>query len=335
MKKDPTGKKPDFHYYSVAAAALWLAAKVEENCRKMKDLVVACVRIAQKNPDKVVDEQDKEFWRWRDTILALEDRLLEGLCFDLSIEPPYLVLYDFMKKLGKAEDKVFRNAAWAFLNDSLMTPICLLHYPKVIAAAAIYAAARSPAVKFERDEPDGKPWWTSLGVDVRDIKKACNFMAGVYENAPLKDGAAEGMYARTPEDGHGESESRTALARSTRESSIASAAGSDMSKKRPISVNDVPWSGEDERTAKRKKLQEGLHEAINEGSAEKVEEYQAAKSSRTDTNGSRPNGSGINLDGVPPEAGPEIKDKTPVPVPEYNGPVSPDLGGSEEGELEE
>ena len=46
-----------FHYYSMAATCLFLAYKVEECVRKMRELVVACVRVAQKDPHKMVDEQ--------------------------------------------------------------------------------------------------------------------------------------------------------------------------------------------------------------------------------------------------------------------------------------
>ena len=47
-EKPPNGgtPRPPMHYYSVAATSLFLATKVEENCRKMKELVIACVREA-------------------------------------------------------------------------------------------------------------------------------------------------------------------------------------------------------------------------------------------------------------------------------------------------
>ena len=82
-QKMQTEKSPGLHHYSAAATALFLATKVEENCRKMRELVVACCRVAQKQPNLVVDEQNKEYWKWRDTILHNEDVLLEALCFDL------------------------------------------------------------------------------------------------------------------------------------------------------------------------------------------------------------------------------------------------------------
>ena len=206
------------HYYSVAAACLFLASKVEENCRKMKDLVVACVRVAQKSPSKEVDDQDKEFWRWRDTILALEDILLEALCFDLMLESPYTTLYNLLIQFRLEEHKGLRNAAWTFVNDSCLTPLCLLYPPHTIAASAIYCAARHCDVRLLDDEY-GRPWWEGAGVDLVDMRRACNFIADLYEGVPGKGGVEkdkdgkEGenggrMYEHTPEEGD-EREART------------------------------------------------------------------------------------------------------------------------------
>ncbi|MCJ1361023.1 hypothetical protein MMC16_000119 [Acarospora aff. strigata] len=192
--------RPGLHYYAIAATSLFLATKVEENCRKMRELVIACCRIAQKNPNLVIDEQSKEYWRWRDTILHNEDVLLEALCFDLSLEPPYNTLFDFLVYFGEGNNRKLRNAAWAFVNDSNLTMLCLLFTSRTVAAAAIYAAAKHCGVSFP-DDPQGRPWWDILGVKLRSVRKACNYMAGVYENSPLKNGDGGGMYQRTPEDG--------------------------------------------------------------------------------------------------------------------------------------
>ena len=192
--------RPGFHYYSMAATSLFLATKVEENCRKMKELVVACVRVAQKDPNKVVDEQDTEFWRWKDNILHNEDLLLEAICFDLNLDPPYRALFDFLVYFGEENNKRLRNAAWAFVNDSYLTMLCLLFSSKTIAASALYAAAKHCAVGFPDDE-SGRAWWNVLGVDLKSIRKVCNTMADMYENAPSKGTRDGGIYERTPEDG--------------------------------------------------------------------------------------------------------------------------------------
>lgn len=191
-----------YHYYSMAATCLFLAYKVEECVRKMRELVVACVRVAQKDPHKTVDEQDKEYWRWRDNILQYEDLLLEAICFDLSLEPPYKTLFDLLVQFEQGENKKLRNAAWAFVNDSCLTTLCLLFPSRTIAASALYAAAKFCDVAFP-DDARGRPWWEVNDVDVGSIRRACNYMASIYENGPAKNAGKEvGMYERTPEDGN-------------------------------------------------------------------------------------------------------------------------------------
>lgn len=190
----------NYHYYSMAATCLFLAYKVEECVRKMRELVVACVRVAQKDPHKNVDEQDKEYWRWRDNILQYEDLLLEAICFDLSLEPPYKTLFDLLMLFEQGDNKRLRNAAWAFVNDSCLTTLCLLFPSRTIAASALYAAAKHCNVAFP-DDPSGRPWWDVIAVDLGSIRRACNYMASVYENGPAKAVKESGMYERTPEDG--------------------------------------------------------------------------------------------------------------------------------------
>ncbi|EXJ82949.1 hypothetical protein A1O3_06766 [Capronia epimyces CBS 606.96] len=187
--------KPGLHHYSVAATALFLATKVEENYRKMKELVVACCRVAQKNPNLVVDEQSKEYWKWRDTILHNEDLLLEALCFDLQLEQPYRILFDFLRFYGVQENKPMRNASWAFLNDSLVTTMSLQLTPISIAGSALYLGIKLAGVTLPDDER-GRPWWEQLGVDLQDIQKGCNLMAEVYENPTLPRQGQKDAYTK-------------------------------------------------------------------------------------------------------------------------------------------
>ncbi len=292
--------RPGLHYYAIAATSLFLATKVEENCRKMRELVIACCRVAQKNSNLVIDEQSKEYWRWRDTILHNEDVLLEALCFDLSLEPPYNILFEFLMYFGEGNNKKLRNAAWAFVNDSNLTMLCLLFTSRTIAAAALYAAAKHCGISFP-DDASGRPWWDVLGVELKNVKKACNYMAGVYENSPLKGGDGGGMYERTPEDGD-EMFAKTrrmaesaelspiqdAKSPSLRASSIAGSepgAGkrprneekpengangvSSMARDEGQRSNDIPWGGEtrEERDAKRQRT-----EVDEDGHKSKAEE---------------------------------------------------------------
>ncbi|KAF9889137.1 hypothetical protein FE257_007626 [Aspergillus nanangensis] len=177
--------RPGMHPYPIAATSLFLATKVEENVRRMRELVVACCRVAQKQPNLVVDEQSKEFWKWRDTILHHEDTLLEALCFDLQLEQPYRILYDFICFFSANENKPLRNAAWAFVNDSTFTVLSLQFTARTIAAAALYAAARHCDVAFP-DDGSGRPWWEQIDVDLVEVRRACTRMAQLYENNAMQ-----------------------------------------------------------------------------------------------------------------------------------------------------
>ncbi|KAL8912587.1 MAG: hypothetical protein Q9171_002451 [Xanthocarpia ochracea] len=192
--------RPAFHYYSMAATSIFLATKIEEDCRKMKELVIACVRVAQKDPRKLVDEQDKEYWRWKDNILHNEDVLLEALCFDLTLEPPYKILFDYLNYFGENENRRLRNSAWAFINDSCMTTLCLQFSSRTIAASALYAAAKHCHTDINDDE-HGRPWWEVIGMHLKTIKRACNALAAVYEHVQVKNGRDVSIHERTPEDG--------------------------------------------------------------------------------------------------------------------------------------
>ncbi|KAK4942072.1 hypothetical protein LTR10_018108 [Elasticomyces elasticus] len=187
--------KPGLHHYSVAATALFLATKVEENYRKMRELVVACCRVAQKQPNLVVDEQSKEYWKWRDTILHNEDLLLEALCFDLQLEQPYRILLDFLRVYGVQENKQLRNTSWAFLNDSLVTTMCLQLSPSAIASSALYMGLKFAEITLPDDET-GRPWWEQLSVDMSEIQRGCNLMAEVYENPTLPRQGQKDAYVK-------------------------------------------------------------------------------------------------------------------------------------------
>jgi protein BUR2 len=136
-----------------------------------------------------------------DTIKLNEDVLLEILCFDLTIESPYKLLYDFLKKFGLQHNKKLRDAAWAFINDSNMTQLCLLFTSRTIAATALYFAAKMTEVELPEDE-QGRLWWDVQKINLKKVKTAMNYMADFYESSPLKAGSGNSTYAaaRTPID---------------------------------------------------------------------------------------------------------------------------------------
>ncbi|RUP52423.1 cyclin-like protein [Jimgerdemannia flammicorona] len=124
----------------IGATCIFLATKVEETGRKMRDIVQTVAQKASKKDNVVYDEGSREYTKWRDIMLYLEEVLLEAICFDLTIEHPYSILLKHVAKINGS--KKLAQTAWAFINDSLRTPLCVIYRPQVISAAALLLAAK-------------------------------------------------------------------------------------------------------------------------------------------------------------------------------------------------
>ncbi|RDW89048.1 hypothetical protein BP6252_01080 [Coleophoma cylindrospora] len=178
---------------NIAATSLFLATKTEENCRKTKEIVIAVAKVAQKNASLIIDEQSKEYWRWRDNILLYEELMLELLTFDVVVESPYNHLYKILQSLELETNKALRNAAWGWINDSCLTMMCLLMPPRDIAVAAMYFAAKYTGEKIV-DDAQGAPWWEREGGSASKIRRATAVMHEFYSENPLKKSQEQSPY---------------------------------------------------------------------------------------------------------------------------------------------
>jgi hypothetical protein len=169
---------------TIAGTSLFLATKTEENCRKTKEVVIACAKVAQKNSNLVIDEQSKEYWRWRDNILQLEEQMLEFLTFDLIVESPHNHLYALLHRLHIEEHKRLRNSAWAFVNDACHTSICVQLPAPDIAIAAVYFALGINNETLPDDE-NGTPWWERVGGKPEKIVRGVAVMHEFFTENPL------------------------------------------------------------------------------------------------------------------------------------------------------
>ncbi|KAF2761426.1 cyclin-like protein [Pseudovirgaria hyperparasitica] len=271
MRRSLVNKKEGakaLHHYQIAAVCIFLATKVEETCRKMKEIVVVICRVAQKNPNLIVDEQTKDYWRWRDTILMNEDHLLEAIAFDLTIDKPHKLMFDMLQYYRESHNKELRNSAWTFINDSAHTQLCILFPARTIAAAAVYCGAKYCRV----DLPDegGKPWWEVQHVSLREIRRACNYMAGIYEKTPVKEGV-ENIY--TPESVDMEREGSSQSVKRAREDDEVQNGDAEHSKP----GDKEAANGKEEAGHQSKKVKTGTNGVGSGASATKEDEEVASE----------------------------------------------------------
>jgi len=169
---------------NVAATSLFLANKTEENCYKTKSIIIAVAKVAQKKPNLIIDEQSKEYWRWRDSILMYEELMLEILTFDLNIAQPYDYLFSVLKELGVVHVKPLRHSAWTFCNDTALTTLPIMMEGKDVALAALFCASIQTNEKI--DDVDGVPWWVRIKADEGRLSRAVDVLYAFYVENPLK-----------------------------------------------------------------------------------------------------------------------------------------------------
>ncbi|KAK3393633.1 cyclin-like protein [Podospora didyma] len=184
MRCNMVEEKGGVHHYNIAATALFLANKTEENCQKTKNIIIAVAKVAQKNSKLIIDEQSKEYWRWRDSILTYEELMLEMLTFDLMVDNPYNQLYNQLKDLKLIKLEPLRDSAWAFCNDACLTVLPLMITAKDVALSAIFFASTVTHEKI--DDVNGEPWWKFLKGNEANIVKAVSIITEFYKENPLR-----------------------------------------------------------------------------------------------------------------------------------------------------
>jgi hypothetical protein len=139
----------------VAVACMFLACKVDENVRRLRDVINVMYRI--QSPEKEpLSLLDKEYLRMKDIISDHEQIILRALMFNVRVRLPYKYLVNYVACLQGSEGLL--QLSYAIVNDSFRTTLCLRHKPNDIAAAAIYLASRMCGITlpFSEDEPQQK-----------------------------------------------------------------------------------------------------------------------------------------------------------------------------------
>ncbi|KAL0909254.1 hypothetical protein M5K25_020103 [Dendrobium thyrsiflorum] len=165
---------------TIATVCMFLAGKVEETPRPLKDVILVSYEIihkegpfaAQKIKHKEVYEQQKEL------ILLGERLVLATLGFDMNVRHPYKPLVDAIKMFNIAKSSLAK-VAWNFVNDGLRTSLCLQFKPQHIAAGAIFLAAKFIKVKLPSNGE--RAWWQVFDVTPRQLEDVSNQLLELYE----------------------------------------------------------------------------------------------------------------------------------------------------------
>ncbi|XP_058722785.1 cyclin-T1-5-like isoform X1 [Vicia villosa] len=165
---------------TVATVCMFLAGKVEETPRPLKDVILVSYEIInKKDPTAVQRIKQKEVYEQQKELILLAERVvLATLGFDFNVHHPYKPLVEAIKKFKVAQNAL-AQVAWNFVNDGLRTSLCLQFKPHHIAAGAIFLAAKFLKVKLPSDGE--KVWWQEFDVTPRQLEEVSNQMLELYE----------------------------------------------------------------------------------------------------------------------------------------------------------
>lgn len=179
----------------------FLASKVEESPRKLRDVILKGLAIRFRTVD-AFNESSPEYLKLYGRVLQLEKTALAVLCFDLTIDHPFRHLARLFNSYPDSKsgciinahlflisslefDKEFTKEIWTSLTDSFCTPLPILFPPRVLAIGILLheMSKRPETFSSELYLPEflgekGDEWEKHLGkVPREEVDKVLSFLS--------------------------------------------------------------------------------------------------------------------------------------------------------------
>ncbi|CAF3859781.1 unnamed protein product [Rotaria sp. Silwood1] len=165
-----------------AMACTNLAAKIEENARRIRDVINVFHHIKQIRSGKTIRPLliDQIYIDRKNEVIKAERRLLKELGFCVYVKHPHKMITVYLKVLEKEREKNLVQTAWNYMNDSLRTDIFLRFTPETIACACIDLAARTLQISL----PKNPPWFIIFGAKLDEINYIMIAILRLYKHRP-------------------------------------------------------------------------------------------------------------------------------------------------------
>ena len=181
--------KNKFDAIDIATACLFLATKVEECPRRIRDLLNVRNHLQQKNKGvplheiQPIDIHSQRYGEMRQRLVRSEREILKELGFILYSDHPHKYILNYVRLLttDTATGAALAQYAWNFLNDSQRTDVCIHFRPEVICCSALEVAARVHRVKLP------SRWWEVFEASRDEMDAVVTKVTSLYSMPPVED----------------------------------------------------------------------------------------------------------------------------------------------------
>ncbi|KAJ7545809.1 hypothetical protein O6H91_08G011600 [Diphasiastrum complanatum] len=165
-----------FNVKRVAASCVWLAAKLEESPRKIRDILNVFHRMDCRHKNLPLDPLDaKTYEELKTDLIKTERHLLKEMGFICHVEHPHKFIINYLLQLDAPAELM--QEAWNLANDSLRTTLCVRFKSEVVACGVVYAAAR----RFQVPLPENPSWWQVFDSLKSEVDEVCRVLANLYQ----------------------------------------------------------------------------------------------------------------------------------------------------------
>ncbi|TNN18259.1 Cyclin-L2 isoform 1 [Schistosoma japonicum] len=167
------------HFYEhYAMACIFLAAKLEESPRRIRDVINVFHHIRQvrekKTPTPVI--LDQSYSNLKNQVIKAERRVLKELGFCVHAKHPHKLVICYLQALDHETNKNLVQTAWNYMNDSLRTDIFVRYLPEAIACGCIYLAS----CKLNIPLPRHPAWWEMFSVSEESVHEIALCLLRLY-----------------------------------------------------------------------------------------------------------------------------------------------------------
>ncbi|NXF87939.1 CCNT1 protein, partial [Eubucco bourcierii] len=145
-----------FHRNSVVPAALFLAAKVEEQPRKLEH-VIKVANACLHHQETPLDTKSEAYLQQAQDLVILESIILQTLGFEITIDHPHTHVVK-CTQLVRASKDLAQTSYFMATNSLHLTTFSLQYTPPVVACVCIHLACKWSNWEIPVST-DGKHWW--------------------------------------------------------------------------------------------------------------------------------------------------------------------------------